>query len=446
MSHFMEKTRRHFDAMSDRLLESLKGKEELTISLNAEESLFVRFNGNHVRQNTDVEQMVISLRLQSGGRTVDKTRSIGGNSDADLPSLRKLLDSAREEVSILPPDSFQVPTQNNGTSREEFRGALLPPEEIVPAILGSAKGSDLAGLYAGGTVIRGNRNSAGQNHWFASESFFMDYSLYNGPKAAKGNYSNARWSHEDWAKNFARTKTQLELLDRPTQSIAPGHYRTYLAPAALSALASMLGWNGLSGGAWKQGRSPMKKLMEGEARLSPQFTLKENFALGLSPRFNALGEVSPVCIPLIENGVMKEMLVSSRTAKEYGLKANGAGEGEFPRALDISPGSLEEKDILRELGTGLYLSNLHYLNWSDLVSARVTGMTRYACFWVEKGEIVGPIKDLRFDESLYDALGAKLVALTKQTEIDPAMETYGGRNLGGSRTPGALIDNFSFTL
>ena len=30
-------------------------------------------------------------------------------------------------------------------------------------------------------------------------------------------------------------------------------------------------------------------------------------------------------------------------------------------------------------------------------------MTRYACFWVEGGEVVGPIKDMRWDESLYDA-------------------------------------------
>jgi predicted Zn-dependent protease len=86
------------------------------------------------------------------------------------------------------------------------------------------------------------------------------------------------------------------------------------------------------------------------------------------------------------------------------------------------------------------------LNWSDPVSARVTGMTRYACFWVENGEIVGPIKDMRWDESLYEALGSKLVALTTHTAIDPAVDTYFQRALGGSRTPGALIENFTFTL
>jgi predicted Zn-dependent protease len=73
-------------------------------------------------------------------------------------------------------------------------------------------------------------------------------------------------------------------------------------------------------------------------------------------------------------------------------------------------------------------------------------MTRFACLWVQDGEIVGPIKDLRWDESLFDALGSKLMALTRRTEIDPAVETYVERALGGSRTPGALIEDFTFTL
>jgi len=73
-------------------------------------------------------------------------------------------------------------------------------------------------------------------------------------------------------------------------------------------------------------------------------------------------------------------------------------------------------------------------------------MTRYACFWVENGVIVGPIADMRWDESLYDALGGKLVVLTTHTAIDPAVDTHYQRGLGGSRTPGALINQFTFTL
>ncbi len=443
---FSASVRSHFNAVADGVLASLTAGEELTVNLTAEETLFVRFNNNRVRQNTDVTQISLSLRLQSQGRTVEKSRTLSGALEVDRPAVARLLDACREEVLTLPVDPNQVPMVNNGSSQEEFLGDLLPAHRVVGSVVDPAAGCDLAGLYAGGVVIRGNRNSKGQSHWFATETFFLDYSLYNGSLAAKGSYAGTHWRNADWAANLARTQSLLALLGRPQQNVKPGGYRTYLAPKAFSDLLGMLGWNALSAAAWKQGRSPFKKLIEKEASLSPLLSLEENFALGLTPRFNSLGEVSPERVALIQRGELMQTLVSARTAKEYGLSSNGASESEAPRALDTACGSLREADVLNELGTGLYLSNLHYLNWSDPVSARVTGMTRYACFWVEQGEIVGPIKDLRWDESLYQALGSKLMGLTTHSEIDPATDTYFQRALGGSRTPGALIDGFTFTL
>lgn len=443
---FISRVHPLFDQLCADLLGRLAVGEELTLNLNAEESLFVRFNGNRVRQNTDVEQLALSLRLQSQGRTVEKSRTLTGSFEADQASMVRLLEQARQEILVLPVDPNQVPIANNGSSSEEFRGALLAPEQVVAAVVAPAEGCDLAGLYAGGTVIRGNQNSKGQSHWFATETFFLDYSIYNGAQAAKGSYAGSQWNAAEWAANLAGTRTLLQLLGKPQQDVKPGAYRTYLAPRAMADLVGMMGWNALSASAWKQGRSPFKKLVERELGLSKMLNIDENFGLGLSPRFNSLGEVSATTQPLIQNGELKTLLVSSRTAKEYGLVANGAADGEAPRALDVRPGTLKPDDVLQALGTGLYLSNLHYLNWSDPVSARVTGMTRYACFWVEGGEIVGPIRDLRWDESLYGALGSKLMALTSQAEIDPAVDTYYHRALGGSRVPGALIDGFTFTL
>lgn len=443
---FMSEVRQHFNAVASHVLGQLRGDEQATLNLKAEDTLYLRFNGNRVRQNTDVRQSVVSFIFQAQGRTVEQSRTLCGQVAADCAALDHLLQACRAEVAVLAPDPNQVPVVNNGSSAEEFLGALLAPHEVVQAVVGPAQGCDLAGLYAGGVVIRANRNSAGQDHWFATETFFLDYSLYDGPRAAKGGYAGARWNAQEWTANLARTQASLELLKRPKVDVKPGQYRTYLAPRALAELVGIMGWNALSAAAWKQGRCPFKKLAEQEARLSPLLSLGENFALGLSPRFNSLGEVSASSVPLIAQGELQTLLVSSRTAKEYGLGGNAADEGESPRALDVAPGTLAQADVLQALGTGLYLSNLHYLNWSDPVSARVTGMTRYACFWVENGAIVGPIHDLRWDESLFDALGDKLLALTQETEIDPAVDTYYARALGGTRVPGALIEGFTFTL
>lgn len=445
-SPFVANVRQHFDAVCDDVLGQLADGEAATLNLSAEETLFVRFNGNRVRQNTNIEQITLSLQLQQGGRTSEHARSLSGQLAQDVESTAQLLSRCRKELLVLPVDPHQVLIENHGQSDSEFEGQLLAPDQVVHAVVEPALGCDLAGLYAAGVVIRANRNSKGQRHWFATQTFFMDYSLYNGARAVKGSYAGSQWDSTAWKANLAHSKHLLSLMDRPLQSLKPGQYRTYLAPRAVADLVGMMGWNALSAAAWKQGRSPFKKLADKETSLSPLVNVTENFGLGLTPRFNAQGEVSALATPLVVNGELATLLVSSRSSKEYGLTTNGAGDEEGPRALDMAPGTLEEKDVLTALGTGLYLSNLHYLNWSDPVSARITGMTRYACFWVENGEIMGPIQDMRWDESLYDALGTKLLALTSHTAIDPAVETYTRRSLGGSRTPGALIDQFTFTL
>ena len=75
----------------------------------------------------------------------------------------------------------------------------------------------------------------------------------------------------------------------------------------------------------------------------------------------------------------------------------------------MASGQLNQEDVVKEIEKGLYLSNIHYLNWSDNAGGRITGLTRYACFWVEGGEIVAPIETMRFDDSFYRFFGNKLL-------------------------------------
>ena len=76
----------------------------------------------------------------------------------------------------------------------------------------------------------------------------------------------------------------------------------------------------------------------------------------------------------------------------------------------------------------------------------MTGMTRFATFWVENGKIVAPLNVMRFDESFYRMFGTNLIGLTREREMLLDNETYGGRHVTSSRIPGALIEDFPFTL
>ncbi|HWU43663.1 MAG TPA: metallopeptidase TldD-related protein [Bdellovibrio sp.] len=444
--NFTESTKKNFNTVADHLLAQLQGVEEATINLDAEESTFVRFNNNKVRQNTHVEQKTLTLQLQKDGKTVNVAFSITGQAEVDKKRADFWLEQARAECSLLPEDPYQVPLKNNGHSDSTLRGRLLSDVELFNSITEPARGSDLAGLYCAGPLIAANKNSKGQSHWFANESFFMDYSLYLGEKAVKGVYAGTEWNQNAYAEKLAQSKNQLSLMDRPKKVLSPGSYRTYLAPGAVAEISTMFAWGALGFGAYKQGVSPFAKLAEKEKSLSKLFSTRENFSMGFTHRFNSLGELAPEKLELITEGQLKNFLISTRSAKEYSVTGNQAGLGEGPRALEILPGSLKQADILKKLDTGLYLSNLHYINWSDRVNARITGMTRYACFWVESGEIVAPIADMRFDESLYDCLGDNLLDVTDFQEVEPQTGTYESRAFGGKKVPGMLIKDFKFTL
>src|SRR4029077_21620 len=138
----------------------------------------------------------------------------------------------------------------------------------------------------------------------------------------------------------------------------------------------------------------------------------------------------------------RDALVSPRSAKEYGLAPNAGHES--PETMELSPGDLESGQILDALDTGLYVSNLWYLNFSDRPAGRITGMTRFATFWVERGRIVAPVTPLRFDDTLYRMLGENLVELTSTAELVISPSTYDERSTSSSRLPGALLEGLRF--
>ncbi|MGZ5167459.1 MAG: metallopeptidase TldD-related protein, partial [Burkholderiales bacterium] len=107
---------------------------------------------------------------------------------------------------------------------------------------------------------------------------------------------------------------------------------------------------------------------------------------------------------------------------------------------------LPADDVLATLDTGLYVGNLWYLNFSDRPAGRMTGMTRFATFWVENGRITAPVNPLRFDDTLYRMLGENLFDLTREREMLLSTSTYDERSTASSHLPGALLASLRFTL
>lgn len=434
-----------FLELAERLCAELAADEALVLELAAERSDFVRFNRARVRQAGSVTQRFLTVRLLRARRQAAAEIALAGDGE-DLAHARATLARLRDAVAGLPEDPWLLVNETPESTDTVHRGRLAPGEEVVREVVAAAGGRDLVGIYAGGTICRGLATSFGQRNWHEVDCFNLDWSLYlRGDKAVKTGYAGFDWDAAALAAKVEGAAAELALLALPARTLAPGEYRAYLAPRALEELMGLLCWGGFSARARATRQSPLLRMEHGES-LSPKVTLVENTAEGVAPRFQHDGFVKPPQVTLVAEGRLGEPLVSPRSAREYDLPTNAAGAHESPDALDMSPGDLAPGEVLHALDTGLSIGNLWYLNYSDRPAGRITGMTRFATFWVERGRVVAPVEPMRFDDSLYRMLGTSLLDLTERRELLLDAGTYAERSTGSMRLPGALLGALRFTF
>jgi len=436
-----------FNQLSESLFSELNSGENLILSFDGEKSQFIRFNHAKVRQTGLVDDADLGLKFILNNRSVHGGFTVSGNFDIDVARGQSEIVRMRLEAQEIPEDPFVVFPENAGSSHDIKSSKSLPFENAIDAILPAMSGMDFVGIWANGKMFRGNANNLGQKHWFETDSFSLDYSLVTPEhQMVKGSFAGNNWDQNEYESYVNKSREKLSLMDRKPVKINTGNYRTWFESAAVSDFLGMFSWNGISEASLRQGCSGFGRMRHDDIRLSPKFSVIEDFSPGFCPKFNSNGEVSAEKLSLIENGELKNTLVSSRSAKEYGVKSNSAESGEYLRSPNMAVGSLNHNDVVSEIGKGLYLSNIHYLNWSDNAGGRITGLTRYACFWVENGEIVAPIETMRFDDSFYNFFGERLLEVEDKSSVNPEVETYGGRSLGATTCPGILVDDFALTL
>jgi len=436
-----------FNHLSDQLFSHLKKDEHLIISFDGENSQFIRFNNASIRQTGCVDDATMELKYIANGRTCHGAFTVSGDQDIDIQRGEYEIDRMRMEAKEIPADPFLVMPKNAGSSHEVKNVSGLPFDNAVSALIPVMDGIDFVGIWVNGKMYRGNANSVGQRHWFETDSHCLDYSLVTpSHQMVKGCYAGGDWNQENYEEYVENSKSKLKIMNRKPIKVDTGEYKTWFEAAAVADFLGMFSWNGISEASLRQGCSGFGRMRHEDVRLSPKLSLAEDFSPGLCPKFNSEGEVSSDSLSLIENGELKNTLVSSRSAKEYNLDSNYAESGEYLRSPRMAPGNLSHSNVLKELDKGLYLSNIHYLNWSDNSGGRITGLTRYACFWVENGEIVAPIKTMRFDDSFYNFFGNQLLDVEDNLTVVPETSTYEKRSLGATTCPGILVNSFALTL
>lgn len=442
-----------FEALASALLGADPAVDRTTLHLCAEASDFLRFNQAALRQATSVQQAYLTIAVERGRRRTESSVSLCGDPALDAPRLQAERTQLIGQLDLIADDPWLQAPATASRSHRDDRGVLPSAAHVIEQVhqaAGLRLQQDLVGFYAAGPVAHAFADSLGSRHWHRVESFHFDWCLYHrADKAVKTAYAGTRWDDAAFAARLDEAAARVKLLERPARTLQPGAYRAAFAPAAMAELLGTLGWSGFSLRARRTGVSALMRLERGESHFAPGFHLEEAFARSTTPAFTAEGFTRPASVALVEDGRLPAgggTLNSPRAAAEYGVAANGVGAGEAPEALHLHGGAIADGELLRTLGTGLYISNLWYLNYSDRATCRITGMTRYACFWVERGELVAPLNVMRFDDDALRLFGPGLVGLGATPEFIPNSDTYGARRLGSVTTPAALVDGFALTL
>jgi predicted Zn-dependent protease len=231
---------------------------------------------------------------------------------------------------------------------------------------------------------------------------------------------------------------------RDPRDLAPGTYPVVLEPNAASVLIQWLGWLGFGAKAYDERRSFLVGRL-GQRVCSPLVTIVDDATaadtIGVGFDFEGVPKRR---VTLIDQGVAAGLVYDFRAAAGHGVEPTGHGlpapsaEGALPMHLAMLAGTTPQAELVAGLERGLLVTRFHYTNLVNLMDTTITGMTRDGTFWVEDGRVVGAVRNLRFTQSILDALST-VRAVGAETEM-AAEDGY-----GAARAPALAIDRFAFS-
>jgi predicted Zn-dependent protease len=102
-----------------------------------------------------------------------------------------------------------------------------------------------------------------------------------------------------------------------------------------------------------------------------------------------------------------------------------SAEGAHPMNLVMEGGDASVDDLIASTERGVLVTRSWYSNFVDFHRAMITGMTRDGTFLIEGGKVTRPVRDLRFNISLFE-LFTQIEALGPQGRhegvVAPAMK------------------------
>ena len=440
----------------DAALASLGDDWSADVRLVSEAWTTIRFANGRIHQPHFDRSTSVSFRAARAGQIATATTV-----DVSPEGIAAVVASARALSSEAPKErrfaGFPKPSGrpprpvafSSATAKLSPEAAVRVAERILDAAEAAAPGARIAGAVNIGSEALTVLNSSGLDRATAS-SLAQATVLVDRPDRDPPVSAWSEGGHWDVAR-LDPAKLGREAGQLPTGAptpVEPGKYRVILRGPAMSELLGFLSMLGFAGHGEVEGWSCLRG-RRGK-RVAPDFVhlVDDPRSRETIPRAVDYEGTPTRAVPLIDHGIAgpaaTDLVTSGRLRKP--LTGHGpppeapSGEwGPIPSHALLAAGDASDEELVRATRRGLLVTRFHYVRVVDPGRGIITGMTRDGTYRIERGEIVGPVRNLRFTESVLTAI-AHLELLGRDRRI------YASERGGGAATtPAALLGEFRFT-
>lgn len=406
-----------------------------------------RFANSQAHQNTWAEDVAVNVRVVTGDGRV----GVAGAHTDDPAQVAAAAERALAVACVSPVDdafgglapSAPVPE----VPVDEATAAATPQDriDVVAAVVADVP----AGFEAAGALTTGGGElavltTAGQRAYTPLSSAQLTL-VVSGPSSSGYAEAGGRALTDVDHVAAIRTAAGKATAGADPVDVPAGQWPVVLEPAATGALVQFLAYLGFGARAYLEDRAFTSGRM-GRRVVAPEVSITDDAldrsTIGLPFDFEGTPKQA---VDLLRDGVVTGVVHDRHTAAQAGVASTGhallAPNPHGPIALNplMRPGTGGTVgDLVAGMERGLLVTRFHYTNIVEPMQTVLTGMTRDGTFLVEDGRVVSPVRNLRFTQSILDAL-SRVDAISSETRY--ASELF----FGGSRCPAVRLPAFAFT-
>jgi predicted Zn-dependent protease len=382
------------------------GAEDATVTAQSSLESHARFADNRITTSGRAEDVTITVNVW-----VKQRRGAATGNDTGEAALKQLADEAVQIARVSPVHREYVPTPG-ALTYPESRAFAAPTANVdldartklLAAVLDACRAARVtgAGFHNATASATATATANGNRRYFRTSEGTMSVTARSADGTGSGYYAG---DHFDLSKLDVKAIAQ-RAVDKAVQSqkprpVEPGTYPVILEPQAVADLVGSLA-NAFDARTADEGRSAFSakggKTRLGEKLFNERINLYSDPMHDDMPAAPSTNEGVPATrLSLIKGGTVESLEYSRFWAREQKREPS---PGPVNYILESTDPPVPLEKMIAGMERGLLISRFWYVRLVDPRTIMLTGLTRDGLWWIEKGRIVQPVGNLRFNQSV----------------------------------------------